>query len=119
MSISSWEDPMRHFQTQNRWTILHVLMVASVQLTCPCPGASQQITSNSSKYTINPRAHHIVPTRTIVANTQHQHNEVNAEARRNTTSWRKAEPLAGTVLHWSHDQWSLMTTHVLPQQCLV
>ena len=35
---------------------------------------------NSSKYTINPRAHHIVPTRTIVANTQHQHNELNAEA---------------------------------------
>ena len=32
MSISSWEDQMRHFQTQSRWTILHVLMVASVQL---------------------------------------------------------------------------------------
>ena len=70
MSISSWEDPMRHFQTQSRWTILHVLIVASMQLTCPCAGASQQKTSNSSKYTINLREHHIVPTRTIVANTQ-------------------------------------------------
>ena len=80
MSISSWEDPMRHFQTQSRCTILHVLLVASMQLTCPCPGANQQKTSNSSKYTINPRAHHIVPTRTIVANKQHQHNELNAEA---------------------------------------
>ena len=80
MSISFWEDPMRHFQTQSRCTILQFLMVASVQLTCPCPGASQQKTSNSSKYTMNPRARHIVATRAIVANTQHQHNELNAEA---------------------------------------
>ena len=80
MSISSWEDPLRHFRTQSRWTILHVLMVASMQLTSHCPGASQKKTSNSSKYTINLRAHHIVPTRTIVANTQHQHNELNAKA---------------------------------------
>ena len=71
---------MRHFQTQSRCTILQFLMVASVQLTCPCPGASQQKTSNSSKYTMNPRARHIVATRAIVANTQHQHNELNAEA---------------------------------------